>query len=95
MALHWPVIENGDAPVRPMFPVMRARLLRAFTVSVPFVLWLTPMVQAMNAARAPPYSDAVRYSTSADSPVISATRAGVYSRTDSRSASKPVVCATM
>ena len=38
IALHWPVIENGAAPARPMLPVMSARLLIALTVSVPFVL---------------------------------------------------------
>jgi hypothetical protein len=38
IALHCPVIENGAAPVRPMLPVMSARLLIAFTVSVPFEL---------------------------------------------------------
>ena len=38
MALHWPVMEKGDAPARPMFPVSSARLLIALTVSVPCVL---------------------------------------------------------
>ena len=52
MALHCPVIEKGAAPARPMLPVMSARLLIALTVSVPFELWFTPMVQPMNAARA-------------------------------------------
>jgi hypothetical protein len=47
-------MENGEAPVRPMFPVMSARLLIAFTVSVPLVLWLTPIVQPMKAALALP-----------------------------------------
>ena len=54
IALHWPVMENGAAPARPMLPVMSARLLIALTVSVPFELWLTPIVQPMNAARALP-----------------------------------------
>ena len=35
IALHWPVIEKGEAPDRPMLPVMSARLLIALTVSVP------------------------------------------------------------
>ena len=52
IALHWPVIENGAAPARPMLPVMSARLLIALTVSVPLVLWFTPIVQPMNAASA-------------------------------------------
>ena len=38
IALHCPVMENGAAPTRPMFPVINARLLIALTVSVPFVL---------------------------------------------------------
>src|SRR6185436_17421293 len=38
MALHWPVIENGEAPARPMCPVSDARLQIAFTVAVPSVL---------------------------------------------------------
>jgi hypothetical protein len=50
MALHWPVIEKGAAPARPICPVISARLLMALTVSVPFVLWFTPIVQPMNAA---------------------------------------------
>jgi hypothetical protein len=50
MALHWPVMENGDAPARPTLPVISARLLMAFTVSVPLVLWFTPIVQPMNGA---------------------------------------------
>ena len=37
-----------------MLPVMSARLLIALTVSVPLVLWLTPIVHAMKAARAFP-----------------------------------------
>ena len=49
MALHWPVMEKGDAPERPIWPVSSARLQMALTVSVPLVLWLTPMVQPMNA----------------------------------------------
>ena len=52
IALHCPVIENGAAPARPMLPVMSARLLIALTVSVPLVLWFTPIVQPMNAASA-------------------------------------------
>ncbi|MNC92297.1 hypothetical protein D3C83_86930 [compost metagenome] len=52
IALHWPVIENGDAPARPMLPVINARLLMALTVSVPFELWFTPIVHAMKADRA-------------------------------------------
>ncbi len=35
-----------------MLPVMSARLLMAFAVSVPFVLWFTPIVQPMNAGPA-------------------------------------------
>ena len=54
IALHCPVIENGDAPGRPIFPVINARLLIALTVSVPFVLWFTPMVQPMKGALAWP-----------------------------------------
>ncbi len=54
MALHWPVIEKGPVPLRPMLPVMSERLLMALTVSVPFVLWLTPIVHAMSADRASP-----------------------------------------
>ena len=54
MALHWPVIENGEAPARPMLPVSSARLLMALTVSVPWVLWFTPMVQPMKPALARP-----------------------------------------
>ena len=44
--------EKGAAPRRPILPVSSARLLIAFTVSVPFVLWFTPIVQPMNAALA-------------------------------------------
>ena len=50
IALHWPVIEKGAAPGRPICPVMSARLLIALTVSVPLVLWFTPIVQPMNPA---------------------------------------------
>ena len=50
IALHCPVMENGEAPARPIFPVISARLLIAFTVSAPCVLWLTPIVQPMKAA---------------------------------------------
>ena len=35
-------------------PVISARLVIALTVSVPLVLWFTPIVQPMNAARALP-----------------------------------------
>ena len=33
MALHWPVMEKGAAPARPMLPVSSARLLIALTVT--------------------------------------------------------------
>src|SRR5688500_5510443 len=59
IALHWPVMENGEAPARPMLPVISARLLRALTVSVPLVLGFTPIVQPMNAAEALAYVQAV------------------------------------
>src|SRR5260370_17163199 len=45
IALHCPVMENGDAPGRPILPVIKARLLMRFTVSVPLILWFTPIVQ--------------------------------------------------
>src|SRR5215471_8905490 len=38
IALHCPVMENGEAPARPIFPVINARLLIALTVSAPWVL---------------------------------------------------------
>src|SRR5579859_737702 len=50
IALHWPVMEKGDAPGRPTFPVTNARLLIALTVSVPLVLWFTPIVQPTKGA---------------------------------------------
>ena len=49
-----PVIENGAAPGAADVAGDSARLLIALTVSVPFVLWFTPIVQPMNAARALP-----------------------------------------
>ena len=52
IALHCPVIENDDAPGRPMLCVMRQRLLIAFTVSVPWSEWFTPMLQPTNSALA-------------------------------------------
>ena len=54
MALHWPVMEKGDDPARPIFPVRRLRFAIALTVSVPLVLWLTPMVQPIKADSACP-----------------------------------------
>ena len=54
IALHCPVMENGAAPARPMCPVSSARLQMALTVSVPLVLWFTPMVQPMKPAFARP-----------------------------------------
>ena len=54
MALHWPVMENGAAPARPMLPVMRHRSLSSVTVSVPWTEWLTPMVQATKPRSARP-----------------------------------------
>ena len=54
MALHWPVIENGEAPERPIWPVSSARLFMTFTVSAPCVEWFTPMVQARKPALARP-----------------------------------------
>ena len=34
IALHWPVIENGADPARPILPVSKARLQIAFTVPI-------------------------------------------------------------
>ena len=53
MALHWPVIENGDAPGRPTLPVSRAIVLMSVTVWVPCTEWLTPIVQAIVHRSAP------------------------------------------
>ncbi len=44
IALHWPVIEFGPVPGRPMLPVIRARLMIACAVRTPWWLWLTPIV---------------------------------------------------
>jgi hypothetical protein len=49
----------------------------AFTVSVPLVLWFTPIVQPMKPARAWAYIHAVLTICSGERPVISATRSGV------------------
>src|SRR3569833_1194296 len=84
-------MEKGDAPARPTFPVIRARLLIAFTVSVPFVLWLTPIVQPMNGARALAYMRAVLRIVWASRPVMPAAYSRVYGASDARNSSKPVV----
>src|SRR5437879_13700459 len=54
IALHCPGIEKGDAPGLPTLPVINARLLMTFTVSVLLVLWLTPIVQPNKGALALP-----------------------------------------
>ena len=42
MALGWPVIENGPAPGRPIFPPARWQLIIALHLSVPLEDWFTP-----------------------------------------------------
>ena len=44
MALHWPVILLAPVPGRPMFPVIRARLMIAWAVRVASCPWFTPIV---------------------------------------------------
>ena len=59
IVLHWPVIENGAAPGRPMLPVRSASELSRVTVSVPCTEWFTPIVQARTQRSARPIVRAV------------------------------------
>jgi hypothetical protein len=95
MALHWPVMENGAAPTRPMLPVTRHSVLMSATVSVPWIEWLTPIVQATNARSARPKRNAASLMTSAGSPHSAATRSSGKASTWAASSSKPEVWALM
>ena len=75
MALHWPVMERGAAPGRPMLPVTAASPHSSATVSVPCTEWFTPMVQATT-VRLFPTARAVSTTASAGTPHSAATRAG-------------------
>ncbi len=46
MALGWPVSEKGPAPVRPICPVARCRLISALFLVLPELDWFTPMHQS-------------------------------------------------
>ena len=91
MALGWPVSENGPAPGLPIWPVARCRLMRAAFLSVPWIDWFKPMQYMDKLGPAPNHLAAVIISASL-MPQMSATIFGVYSRTVSFNASKPVVC---
>ena len=85
MALHWPVMENGAAPERPMFPVIRQSVLRRVTVSVPWTEWLTPMVQPTKARSARPKARVAWRMSSAGMPHSTATRSRSYEATGAAS----------
>ena len=74
MALHWPVMENGDAPARPTLPVIRHRVFRRVTVSVPCTEWLTPIVHAAVADPARPKARAAARTSAPSTPHSAATR---------------------
>ena len=91
IALHWPVIELAPVPGRPMFPVMRARLMMAWAVRVPSWLWFTPMVH-QNETRAPaPMVVARSWRAATGSPVAALTFAVVKGCTWAAKASNPAV----
>lgn len=76
IALGWPVRENGPLPVREIAPVARCRLQIALVFHVPWVLWLSPIVQQLiHSPASPIHCAAVRMSASAR-PVTSATTCG-------------------
>ena len=77
MALGWPVSENGPLPGRHIFPVAKCRLQTALVLQVPWVLWLSPMVQQLMNSPGPPIHSAARLMSGSATPVICATRAGV------------------
>ncbi len=76
MALGWPVRENGPLPGRQIAPVARWRLIRALVFQVPWVDWLSPMVQQLVHSPAAPIHCAARRMSASGIPVISATVAG-------------------
>ncbi|GAA3074607.1 hypothetical protein GCM10020254_18100 [Streptomyces goshikiensis] len=76
MALGCPVREKGPLPGRQIAPVARWRLISALVFQVPWVDWLSPIVQQLVHSPARPiHSAAVRRSASGI-PVVSATAAG-------------------
>ena len=76
MALGWPVSDIGPLPGRQIAPVARCRLQIALVFQVPWVLWLSPIVQQLiHSPASAIIRAAVRMSASAI-PVISATRSG-------------------
>ena len=74
MALHWPVMEKGDAPALPTLPVIRHNVLSRVTVSVPCTEWFTPIVQAAVADPARPNANAAARISSPSTPHSAATR---------------------
>ena len=92
IALGWPVSENGPAPGLPIWPVAKCKLISAAFLSVPWMLWFKPMQYMLKLGPLPNHLAAWIISASR-MPQISATIFGVYSRTVSLSASKPLVCA--
>ncbi len=95
IALGWPVSENGPAPGRPIWPVARCRLISAPLLAVPCALWLRPMQYSDSTAPDAPHQRAAVSRSSSRKPVARAVSRGVHSRTRSRKASKPDVCARM
>ncbi len=76
MALGWPVSENGPLPGRQIAPVARCRLISALVFQVPWVDWLSPIVQQLIHSPASPIQRAACRMSSSGMPVISATAAG-------------------
>ncbi len=95
IALGWPVSENGPAPGRPIWPVARCRLISEALLAVPCALWFRPWQYSESTAFEPPHQRAAVTMSSSRRPVTRAVSRAVHSRTRSRSAAKPVVCAAM
>ena len=95
IAFGCPVRLNGPAPGRPIWPVARCRLISAAFLSVPEVDWFSPWQYSDSAAPASPNHRAACTRSRSAMPQIPAAVDGVYSRTVSRSAWKPSVCARM
>ena len=76
MALGWPVRENGPLPGRHIAPVARCRLIRALVFQVPWVDWLSPMVQQLIHSPASPIHSAARRMSASGMPGDLGDRAG-------------------
>jgi hypothetical protein len=71
------VSEKGPLPGLQIAPVARCRLQTALVFQVPWVLWLSPIVQQLIQFAASPIQRAAVRMSSAGMPVISPTASGV------------------